>query len=294
MGSAHFFSTEIYALSRSTSSRCLYSSTPGGSVLKRIVQISSSVILVALALALLTMWSVARYYQRQFEIFSARAAALRVGQSKFADADELSRRYQSRALLSKWNCQGASCKLRIVLANSFVDGSSLGAPERRRRINSRALRWLGIRPAIVIADISVDNQVVQEVDVAATYQTSTGYWLWGGWEAVKQFRPAIKCDLLALQRHREYAVTSGHVEPALPTGPFVKAIFQPNIAQADRSRCQRIRFACMTSLDDCARNPKSGAGLFMPSIYEDIQADREVRSAIPEYWRLVDDCLYRR
>lgn len=106
--------------------------------------------------------------------------------------------------------------------------------------------------------------------------------------------PRPKCDLFALQRHRAYAVSSGHNEPLLPTGPFVKATFQPDISESERSHCQRIRFACMTSLDDCAKDPQLGAGLFMRFIYQDIRADREVRSAIPEYSRIVDACFNRR
>ena len=265
--------------------------TLGASVLKRIGLISS---LVVLAVAPLATWSLARYYQRQFETLSAQAAVLRVEQSKFADADELSRSYLSHALLDKWYCEGTSCHLRIVLANLFTDRGLLSAPDRKRSINCRALRQVGIRPAMVVVDISVIDNVVQEVQFTAAYQTPRRYWLWGGWDAVKELPPALKCDLFAIQRHRAYAASSGHTEPLPPPGPFVKATFQPDISESERSHCQRIRFACMTSLDDCAKNPQLGAGPFMPFIYQDIRADKVVRSAIPEYSRVVDACFNRR
>ena len=166
----------------------IFVETLGASGLKRIGLISS---LVVLAVAPLAMWSVARYYQRQFETLSAQAAVLRVGQSKFADADGLSRSYQSHALLDKWHCEGTSCHLRIVLANLFADRGLLGAPERKRSINCRALRQLGVRPAMVFLDISVVDNVVQEVQFAAAYQTPREYWLWGGWDAVKELSPAL-------------------------------------------------------------------------------------------------------
>jgi hypothetical protein len=210
-----------------------------------------------------------------------------------AEVQELRRLYQSPALLDEWNCDAASCKLRIVVANFMVDRDFV-AREGGLRFNTRLLRRLGIRPAMAIADVSLRNGKVQEIEFAATYESPRGEWIWAIWQTIDEFPPALKCDGLVLQRHHAYAVRSGHTEPALPTGPFVSGIFQPQASQSERDRCQRIRFECVTSLLDCATDPRTGAGPFMPQVYQDILSDNAVWEANPQYSTAVDDCFWGR
>jgi len=103
---------------------------------------------------------------------------LRAGKSNRAQAEELARSYKSQALFYQWNCEAASCTLRIVLANLMVNRRLLGA-EDGLAINRQFLRNIGIRPAMALLDISVNNNTVQQIEYAAAYQNRRGHWIIG-------------------------------------------------------------------------------------------------------------------
>ena len=236
------------------------------------------------------MWAVARYQQAEFENLSARASALRVGESSLADAEELLRLYKSRAASEYENCPASSCDLSMSIANFLWRPPSPEEPEGHLLwINTHLLRRVGIRPAIAVVFVTVHNGKIQKVNFGAVYESPGGDWLWGHWGAVDKLPPALKCESLA-QRHPAYVVRR-EFQHRDPRGPSVWAFFQSTANQAERTRCQYIRFACMTNPFDCANGTTLEAGPFMPLVYQDILTDEAVRKANPEKYRKdLEDC----
>lgn len=262
--------------------------------LKLVVVIPTFVALAAV-IAVLVMWSLARYQQTKFEDLSTRVSTLRAGESTLADAETLHSFYKSRATIDEWKCEAGSCKLRIVLANFLVNLSS-GKPENSFRINTHLLRMLGIRPAMAMSEVFVSDGKIKEVDFAALYEHPRGDWIWGTWNAMDVFAHALKCQGLTLQRNPHYVAISDRSKYWDLNGPVVSGLFQPQATKDDQSRSRYIRFGCMTSPFECIKDPSSGAGPFMPLVYQDILAERAARDANPqEYskaYRAYEECVY--
>jgi nitrogen fixation-related uncharacterized protein len=264
--------------------------------LKLAIAIPVLAIIIAV-IALVVMWSLARYQQAKFEDLSTRVSALRAGESTLADAEALYRFYKSRATIDEWKCDGESCKLRIELANFLVNCfPDKIMVEDTLRINTHFLRRLGIRPAIAISEVFVSNGKVKQVDFSTTYESPIGFWVWGAWHAMDEFDHALKCQSLKLQRNSNYVVQSFPNGSDSFHGRVVTAFFQTQASPDEKNRSQYIKFGCMTSPFDCTKNLSLGAGPFMPLVYQDILAEKAIRDAKPqEYstaYKAYEDCVY--
>ena len=243
------------------------------------------------------MWALVRYEQRQFEKLAADALVLRPGESTLSEVEEFSHHYQPQADIEIKNgpCTAASCELEIILTN-FLEKPSYGGdrPSDRHWLNRSFLRRLGIRPAEARLFVMVRQDKVEVVYFTAAYESPTGLWTLASWGEFAHFKRGFECEIEAVhRRHPNYLLEYAYG----PGGPhqdiFVSACFRKEASEEERQRCRSIRFSCMTSLFDCAKD-RSAAQLLMPEIYQDLLNDEAVRKVDPKgYSDTLWNCIKR-
>jgi hypothetical protein len=176
---------------------------------KRAVLILTSLpVLVGIAFGV--GWSIARYQELQFQKLSERASGLRIGESTFDDLKVLQHQYRSKAKIEEAHCTSDSCKLRITLVNFLVNRVSTEPPDARW-FNFGVIRRLGLRPAGATLAVLLRDGKVQNVHFSMMYESPSGMWLWGQWNAIGQFTGVSKCaDEVLLRRHPTYLLRQGH------------------------------------------------------------------------------------
>lgn len=236
------------------------------------------------------MWSLARYQQTKFEELAESFSSLKAYDSRFDQAQAILTRYKQHATIEDQLCTASSCKFTIVLKNFLIDDY---VPVRMRWFDRKLLRLFGIRPAAVVARAAIKDGTVQEAELAAAYESTRGAWMWASWGSVVHLSRASKCENLALGRESSYAITTGHTNQSNMHGPYVSANFEPSISDGERARCQYIRFDCMTSVIECAKNVSAGAREFMPRVDQDIANNESIRQThAQQYSDAVRRCLY--
>lgn len=243
-----------------------------------------------LGIALLAMWSVARYQSRSFEQLSDQLSRLKVGQSTFHDLDYFRRAYKAQ-ITEDEPCTAAACTVHVVLAN-FLVNLDIRKHSDTRWMDFRVCRRLGVRPAGAIGVISVRDDKVQDVVFHTLYETPRWNWLWAGWRAT-QLMPFQRCvHQIFLERHPTYLLYQGRTGSGAPPGPFVEAWILPDATKSQYDLCRRIRYSCMTSISDCSTDPDfRGAEAMMPDLRQAFHEDDEImRDRRDEYAKALDVC----
>jgi hypothetical protein len=250
-----------------------------------------SLVAISLVIGVLVLRSVVRQQQARLQELASRLSFLRVTESTFADSEQIRLLYKTEAAIDGENCSASSCKFRILLVNFLVDRRTEKPPDGRW-FNLRLLRRLGIRPAAGLGVVTIKDGKVQEVRFSATYESAQDEWIWAHWSGVAQFSPVLKCESDLLSHHRSYVVRTGRSAMNSMNGPYTSAEFQSEANRRDRTRCQSIRFECLTSLSECAGDVSKRARAFMPSIYQDLVDDEAAQRADPQrYWAAERECL---
>jgi len=216
------------------------------------------------------MWFTAWLQQKQAERLFSRVSALRVGESTFAQSQELSRSFESTPNSEK--CDPSECRFVVDTMNYLMDGYGSA-----RWFNSSFLRRLGIRPAGAWADVTVKNGRVQHIHSQVFYEAVNRFWIYAKVDSVTSFTSADECSYLTLQRHPGYVVLPGHVTSLNMSGASIKAVITPQATPTQRARAQFVDFHCMTALRSCAAKSSDLAGIaapLMPLAYEDLESDR--------------------
>jgi hypothetical protein len=222
---------------------------------------------------------------------------LHPGESTFSQVEEFSRQYQSQATIEIENgpCTPASCEVDITLANFLARPSyGLERPTYRHWLNTSFFRRLGIRPAEARLFVMVRQNKVEVVYFSAAYESTTGLWTVASWGEFAHFKQGFECEIEAIQRrHPDYLLDYEYGPGQAHQDIFVSACFRKEASEEERKRCRLIRFSCMTSLSDCAKD-RSAADRLMPQIYHDLLEDEAIRKADPErYSDTLWNCIKR-
>jgi len=226
-------------------------------------------ILLVLVTAVAGMWFAAWLQQKQAERLFLLVSALRVGDSTFAESQELSR--SSKTTPNSEKCEPSECKFAVGAMNFLMDGYG-----STRWFNSSFLRRLGIRPAGAWAVVTVRDGIVQNIHSEVFYEAVNRFWIYAKVDSVASFTSADECSYLSLQRHSGYVVLAGHVTSLNMSGASIKSVTTPQATPAQRARAQFVDFHCMTALRSCSAKSSDLGGIaapLMPLAYEDLKSD---------------------
>ena len=224
------------------------------------------------------MWFTVWLQQRQAERLHSLVSALRVGESTFAQSQELSRSFESSPNSEK--CDPSECRFIVDAMNYLMDGYGSA-----RWFNSSFLRRLGIRPAGAWAAVTVKNGRVQDIHSEVFYEAVNRFWIYAYVDSIASFTSADECSYLSLQRHPGYVVLAGHVTSLKMSGASIKAVITPQATPAQRAHAQFVDFHCMTALRSCSAKSSDLGGIaapLMPLAYDLLPSIRTRLSMISD------------
>jgi hypothetical protein len=129
---------------------------------------------------------------------------------------------------------------------------------------------MSIRPAVIVAYVSVRKGTVRFASFHVSYRTVHGHWLDAHTTAVESFGLLDKAQDLGLQLHPGYAVEIGTIT-TIGGGTFISAAYSPQADLNERHIVTGIRLSCLTSMPDCNTvnelMPKSAAAFHADTLW---------------------------
>jgi hypothetical protein len=247
---------------------------------KRLLAVTCVVVMLLSIFALTTLRISVWRFQRNAEQLFSRVAALEIDKTTIEDVQALAKLYGPEVGSQGEKCDTSECKYDISLLNFPY----------RHRLDWKFLRALGIRPAAVLAQITVANGKATGTLFQVFYRSRTGDWLRVNIEAKEAFSHRDECIHFSLQRHPGYVVSLAFLTGGM-FGVSVDSEFTPLARQTDRARIQAINWSCLTRLDSCeGPTPyESRAALsFVPAPYAQYLSDRAWEEENPEKERQLE------
>lgn len=182
----------------------------------------------------------AKLHQLRAERLHSKLVLFRVGVSTFDEARSLANDYKHNLELQSKDCTTVDCRFVIRLTN-FRFPVFYDAP----------LFWkVGLRPAGVVATVSVRNGTVSYADFGVFYRTQHGYWLESSFHAANELTMYDRCGE-NLGRNSQYAVTGGFITNGDGGGQFVQVAFGKAVSDEQRARATDVRLGCITAVPGC-------------------------------------------
>jgi hypothetical protein len=226
----------------------------------------ASLLLTAVSV-LAVVYCSGKLYQFRAERLYSKVRSLRVGLSTFEDARALAKDYKRNLEMETAACTTVDCRFTIRLTNvpfpAFYDEPWF---------------WkIGVRPAVVVATVSVKSGTVAHVDFGVSYRTQDGYWLQGSFHAAGELTMYDKCSLNELGRSSQYAVTDAHLTNGDGGGQSADVAFGQGVSDEQRVRATAIRLGCITTIPGC----KTLTDL-MPKAWEGVSFDDDSDASFDE------------
>lgn len=218
------------------------------------------VVLAFAALGSAAMYAGAKWYQYRVTQLAERIKRLSIGESTFADLQQLENDYQGSIEGQKNGCTQDECGFRILVKNTSFPA-----------FYDHPLLWrLGIRPTVAAANLRLKDGTLRYASFFISTRTQYGDWLEASFHASPELTMFDRCSQQYLGRNSTYAVKGAHLTNGAGGGWTISTAFASKASAVERFKATDLQLSCITAIPSCRRTTD-----LMPRAHEGMTFDAD-------------------